>query len=249
MPEMSRYDHGVPSWVDMGVADPKAAVTFYSQLFGWEGEDMGEEAGHYQLMSKGGKQVAGIGPAQDPGPPRWTMYIDVSDVDSLAKAIEANGGRVLVAPMDVMAAGRMAVFADTTGAVASAWQAKDHIGAQLVNEPGAFIWSELHTSNLEKAKQFYTDVFGWGWGGAPEYAEVQVNGRTVAGAMTRRPEMPAEVPDNWLIYFGSDDIDADVEKATALGATATVPPTEIPNMGRFAVLVDPQGATFALFQG
>jgi uncharacterized protein len=249
MTEMSRYDHGVPSWVDMGAPDLNAAVTFYSELFGWEGEDMGEEAGHYHMMSKGGKLVCGLGPAQDPGPPRWTMYINVDDIDSIAKAIEANGGRVLVQPMEVMTAGKMAVFADTTGAVASVWQAKDHAGSQLVNEAGAFTWSELHTSDLPKAKQFYSDVFGWGWGGAPEYAEVQVNGRSIAGAMTRSPEMPAEMPDNWLVYFGSDGVDRDVERATASGASVAVPPTDIPNMGRFAVLIDPQGATFALFKG
>jgi hypothetical protein len=249
MPEMKRYDHGVPSWVDMGAADYKAALTFYGKLFGWEAEDQGEEAGHYHLASKGGKLVAGIGPAQDPGPPRWTMYTNVDDVDSLAKAIEANGGTLLAAPFDVMTAGRLTVFADPTGAVSAGWQAKDHIGAQVVNEPGTFVWSELHTSNLQKAKQFYSDVFGWGWGGAPEYAEVQVNGRSIAGAMTRNPEMPAQIPDNWLIYFGSDNVDADVEKATGLGASVTVPPTDIPSMGRFAILTDPQGATFALFKG
>jgi hypothetical protein len=177
------------------------------------------------------------------------MYTNVDDVDSLAKAIEANGGTLLAAPFDVMTAGRLTVFADPTGAVSAGWQAKDHIGAQVVNEPGTFVWSELHTSNLQKAKQFYSDVFGWGWGGAPEYAEVQVNGRSIAGAMTRNPEMPAQIPDNWLIYFGSDNVDADVEKATGLGASVTVPPTDIPSMGRFAILTDPQGATFALFKG
>ncbi|HTV12272.1 MAG TPA: VOC family protein [Acidimicrobiales bacterium] len=249
MPEMTGYDHGVPSWVDMGAADPNAARNFYSQLFGWEGQDMGEESGHYHMMTKGGQMVAGVGPAQDPGPPRWAMYVNVDDVDEVAKAVEANGGKVLVAPMDVMSAGRMLVFADPTGAIVSAWQPRDHRGAQLVNEAGAFIWSELHTSDLERAKQFYGDVFGWGWGGAPEYAEVQVNGRSVAAAMARHPEMPAEVPDNWLIYFGSEDVDADVAKASGLGARVTVPATDIPNMGRFAVLLDPQGGAFAIYKG
>ena len=249
MPAMTHYDHGVPSWVDMGAPDPMAAVGFYGRLFGWEGQDMGEEAGHYHLMAKGGQMVAGIGPAQDPGPPRWTMYVNVDDVDALVKLIEPNQGRVLVPPMDVMNAGRMAVFADTTGAVASAWQAKEHIGAQLVNEPGAFIWSELHTSDLAGAKQFYADVFGWDWGGAPEYAEAQVNGRSVAAAMPRPADLPAEVPDNWLVYFGSGDVDADAEKASGLGATVLVPPRDIPNMGRFAVLMDPLGAAFAIYKG
>jgi len=233
----------------MGAPDYKAALSFYSQLFGWAGQDMGEEAGHYHMVTKGGRLVAGIGPAQDSGPPRWTMYINVDDVDSIAKAVEAAGGRVLAAPMDVMTAGRMTVFADSTGAVASAWQAKDHAGAQLVNEPGSFTWSELHSSDVEKSKEFYSEVFGWGWGGAPEYAEVQVNGRSIAGLMARQPGMPDVVPDNWLIYFGSADVDADSQKAKELGATIVVPPTDIPNMGRFSVLIDPQGGSFAIFQG
>jgi predicted enzyme related to lactoylglutathione lyase len=249
MAEMTSYEYGVPSWVDMGAPDYNAALSFYSQLFGWESQDMGEETGHYHMVSKGGRLVGGIGPAQDSGPPRWTMYINVDDVDSIAKAVEAAGGRVLAAPMDVMTAGRMTVFADSTGAVASAWQAKDHAGAQLVNEPGSFTWSELHSSDVEKSKEFYSEVFGWGWGGAPEYAEVQVGGRSIAGLMARPPGLPAEAPDNWLIYFGSADLDADTQKATELGATVVVPPTAIPNMGRFSVILDPQGGSFAIFQG
>lgn len=249
MPEMAGYDHGVPSWVDMGAPDPAKARDFYGQLFGWEGHDMGEEGGHYHMMTKGGKLVAGIGPAQDPGPPRWTMYINVDDADAVAKLISGNGGTVVLQPMDVMTAGRMMVFSDPTGAFASVWQPGEHRGAQLVNEAGAFMWSELHTSDLEKAKQFYADAFGWGWGGAPEYAEVQVNGRSIAGAMTRPPDIPAHIPDHWQIYFGSDDVDADAAKATGLGATVVVPPTDIPNMGRFAVLSDPQGGVFAIFKG
>jgi predicted enzyme related to lactoylglutathione lyase len=151
--------------------------------------------------------------------------------------------------MDVMKAGRMAIFKDTTGAIIAAWQPGDHIGAELVNEPGALVWDELSTSDLGKSKAFYSETFGWGWGGGDEYAEAQVAGRTIAGVMPRRPDMPAEVPDGWLVYFGSPDVDADVKKATGMGATTLVPPTDIPEMGRFAVLMDPQGAAFAIFKG
>jgi uncharacterized protein len=249
MPEVTRYDHGVPSWVDIGTPNLQAAVAFYGDLLGWEGQDMGEEAGHYTIVSKGGKQVGAISPAQDPGPPRWTTYVNVDDVDAITKKAEAAGGSVIVAPMDVMTAGRMAIIADTTGAVIALWQAKDHLGAQLVNEPGAFTWSELATSDLAKSKAFYSEVFGWGWGGADEYAEAQVAGRTIGGVMPRPAEMPAEVPDSWLVYFGTADVDADAKKAGDLGATTIVPPTDIPNTGRFAVFLDPQGAAFALFKG
>jgi predicted enzyme related to lactoylglutathione lyase len=249
MPDMTSYDHGVPSWVDIGTPDLAASLGFYGNLLGWEGQDMGEEAGHYTIVSKGGKQVAAISPAQDPGPPRWTTYVNVDDADAVTKKAEAAGGTVIMTPMDVMTAGRMAIFADTTGAVIAVWQANDHKGAQLVNEPGAFTWSELSTSDLAKSKAFYSEVFGWGWGGADEYAEAQVGGRTIGGVMPRPAEMPAEVPDSWLVYFGTADVDADAKKAGDLGATVIVPPTDIPNTGRFAVFLDPQGAAFALFKG
>jgi uncharacterized protein len=249
MPEMTSYDHGAPSWVDIGTPDPRGALAFYSALFGWSGEDMGEEAGHYTIVSKDGRQVAAISPAQDPGPPRWTTYVNVDDVDTVAKAAQAAGGTVIVEPMTVMNAGRMAIFADTTGAVIAAWQPAEHLGAQLVNEPGSYTWGELATSDLAKSKAFYTDAFGWGWGGADEYAEAQVAGRTVAGVMPRQAEMPAEVPDHWLVYFGAVDVDSDTQKAVSLGATVAVEPMDIPGIGRFSVLVDPQWATFALFKG
>lgn len=249
MPEMTRYDHGVPSWVDIGMADPKAGFAFYGELFGWEGQDMGEEAGHYTIASKGGKQVAAISPAQDdPGPPRWTTYVNVDDIDAVAQKAKSAGASVVVEPMDVMTAGRMAIFQDTTGAFIAAWQPQEHLGAQLVNEPGAFVWGELATSDLAKSKAFYSDVFGWGWAGPDEYAEAQVAGRTVCGVMPRPEGMPSEVPDHWLVYFGATDVDADADRATGLGATILVDPTDIPGTGRFAVLADPQGAAFGLYK-
>jgi uncharacterized protein len=249
MPEMTRYEDGVPSWVDIGTPDPQAALAFYASLFGWQGQDMGEEAGHYTIVSKDGKQVAAISPAQDPGPPRWTTYINVDDVDSVTKNAESAGGAIVVAPMDVMNAGRMAIYRDTTGAFIAAWQPADHIGAQLVNEPGSLTWNELSTSDLGKSKAFYSETFGWGWGGSDQYAEVQVSGRAVGGVMPRRPDMPAEVPDHWLVYFGSADVDGDAKKVAELGGSVVVDPTDIPGMGRFAVLQDPQGGVFAIFKG
>jgi predicted enzyme related to lactoylglutathione lyase len=249
MPEAPKYDFGVPSWVDIGTPDLAAGLGFYQGLFGWDAQDMGEEAGHYTIVSKNGGQVAALSTAQDPGPPRWTTYINVDDIDEIAKRVESAGGTVVVPPMDVMSAGRMAIFTDTTGAVIAGWQPGDHKGAQLVNEPGAFTWSELSTSDLAKSKAFYSEVFGWGWGGSDDYAEAQVNGRTIGGVMPRSPEMPAEVPDSWLVYFGSDDVDAQSKMASDKGATIVVQPTDIPNTGRFAVFIDPQGAAFALYKG
>jgi predicted enzyme related to lactoylglutathione lyase len=249
MAEMTKYEHGVPSWVDIGLPDLQSGLRFYTELFGWESQDMGEESGHYTIVSKNGKHVAALSNAQDAGPPRWTTYVNVDDADAATEQAKAAGGTVVMPPMDVMSAGRMAIFADTTGAFVAIWQPGDHLGAQLVNEPGTYVWGELSTSDLGKSKDFYTAVFGWGWGGSDEYAEAQVNGRTVAGVMPRPEGMPAEVPDHWLVYFGTADLDGDAKRAQDLGATVVVEATEIPGIGRFSVLADPQGAVFALFQG
>jgi predicted enzyme related to lactoylglutathione lyase len=251
MPVMKDYSHGVPSWVDLATSDNAAALAFYSQLFDWTSEDMGEESGHYTITSKNGHQVAAISPSNpdDPSPPHWTTYVNVDDIDAVAAKVPAAGGTVLFGPMEVMEAGRMAVFADTTGAVIAAWQPGQHLGAELVNEAGAITWNELSTSDLAKSKAFYSEVFGWGWGGSDDYAEGQVDGRTICGVMPRPDTMPAEVPDNWLVYFGVDDVDAELERAQGLGASVAVAAMDIPGTGRFAVLLDPQGAAFAIFKG
>ena len=248
MPEM-KFEHGVPSWVDIGTPDVPAGVKFYSDLFGWTNQDLGEEAGHYNMLFKDGKMVAAMSGATDPGPPRWTTYINVDDVDAVTAKVKGAGGQIVMEPMDVMTAGRMAVYADTTGAIIAAWQAGDHKGAELVNEAGTITWNELATSDVAKSKAFYGDVFGWTFGGSDEYVEPQVGGRTIGGIMPRPDTIPAEVPDHWLVYFGVDDVDQGVKHAESLGATLAAGPIDIPDTGRFAVFIDPQGAAFALFQG
>ena len=252
MPERSDYAPGIPSWVDIGT-DVEGAKAFYGSLFGWSPQEAGppEQTGGYGFFTKNGKLIAGYGPQQNPGPPFWSTYVSVADADETAKKVEAAGGTVVMAAMDVMTAGRMAIFSDPGGAFISVWQAGEHKGAQLVNEPGAFCWSELDTRDAESSKAFYRTVFGWEaetHEGPMSYTEFNVGGQSIAGMMAMPPEMPAEVPPHWLVYFMADDVDAAVAKAQELGATLRVGPMDIPGGGRFAVLTDPQGAAFGLFR-
>lgn len=252
MPERTGYAPGVPCWIDIGT-DVEGAKSFYGSLFKWDCQDAGppEETGGYGFFMKNSKMVAGYGPQQNPGPPFWSSYIAVSDADATAKEVEAAGGTVLMAAMDVMDAGRMAIFVDPQGGVISAWQAGNHKGAQVVNEPGALCWNELQSRDVEGSKAFYRDAFGWESvthsDGPMPYTEFQVGGESVAGMMDMPPGVPAEVPTFWMVYFAVDDADATVAKAQQLGAQVLMPAMDIP-VGRFAVLADPQGATFAVIK-
>lgn len=252
MPEFTSYAPGTPSWVDHGAKDIDASNSFYSSLFGWDAEDQGEEAGHYTILRKAGKTVAGnMGIMMEGQPSAWTSYVSVEDADKTVEAATQAGATVFAGPMDVMDIGRMAVFADPTGAAIGIWQPKTFIGAELANESGSFCWNELNTRDVPAAKRFYSAVFGW----TPNdiemdgmtYTEWRLGDTTVAGMMPMPEMVPAEVPAHWLVYFGTDDTDKTVAKAAELGAATLMPPTDIPP-GRFAVLADPDGAAFAVIK-
>lgn len=252
MPEFTSYAPGTPCWIDHGAKDVDASNAFYSSLFGWEAEDQGEEAGHYTIFRKAGKAIAGnMGIAMEGQPSAWTSYVSVEDADKTVAIAKSAGATVFAEPMDVMDIGRMAVFADPTGAVIGIWQPKTFAGAELANEAGSFCWNELNTRDLAASKAFYTEVFGWTANDLdmPDmpYTEWKAGDRGVAGMMAMPDMVPAEVPPHWLVYFGTDDTDATVAKAEGLGATTLVPPTDIPP-GRFSVLMDPDGAAFAVIK-
>jgi predicted enzyme related to lactoylglutathione lyase len=229
-----------------------AAAEFYGGVFGWSREDLGPDADGYAMFRKDGKMVAGLGPATDPDRgTSWTTYFATDDADDVARKVEANGGRVVAAPTDVMDEGRLAVFTDPAGAFFSVWQPGKHTGAELVNEPGSLTWNELTTSDIGALKTFYPRVLGVtirdvSMDEGMTYLLLQVDDRSVAGAM---PTDPASGPSasSWSVYFAVDDCDSVYAKAIELGATSVAAPRESPP-GRFAILTDPQGGTFSIIK-
>src|SRR5918999_262406 len=157
MPANDSYPRGNPCWVDLGTSDPAAARSFYSELFGWTAEvDERPEAGGYAQFRKEGRAVAGVGPLFREGmPPAWTTYIASDDVDATAASITRHGGQVMMEPFAVLDAGRMTVLAAPDGAVAGVWQAINHHGSGLVNEPGTWCWSGLASRDVEAARSFF----------------------------------------------------------------------------------------------
>jgi len=273
MPDRDGYPPGVPCWVDTSQPDPDAAAEFYGGLFGWELQDAmpaGSDA-KYLVACIRARDVAAISsPAEAASPmATWNTYVCVASADeTTAKAREA-GGQVLTEPFDVMDAGRMAVLADPEGAVFCLWEAKEHTGAQVVNEHGSVNFNGLNTRDAEGAKAFYGAVFGWrtlelGPGNAmwtlagygdhleelnPGTREQMANvggppgfEDVVAALNTIGGDQP-DVPPHWNVTFGVDDADAIAERATELGGDPLVPPTDAPWV-RMTVIRDPQGATF-----
>ena len=250
--QIDTYEEGVPCWVDVACPDPVAGRAFYSALFGWEIPEGPPEAGGYSLAALKGRTVGGVGPQMNPmAPPAWTNYVNVSSADKTAETITKNGGTLLAGPMDVMEAGRMAVFADPAGAVLALWQAGANPGAGLVNELHTWCWSELMTDDPERAIDFYAAVFGWGattkGEGASAYTEWTVDGRSIGGMMPRPPDMPAEIPPYWLAYFTVADADDAAKEIERLGGTVVLQPMDV-EPGRIAVAQDVGGATFGVIR-
>jgi uncharacterized protein len=273
MPERDGYIPGVPCWIDTSQPDPEAAVDFYSGLFGWEFEDVmapGTEGKYYSARIRG-KDVAAVSSIPEGAPPMatWNTYVWVDSADDTAAKVRDAGGQVLTEPFDVTNAGRMAVFADPEGAAFCVWQAKEHRGAQIVNEHGSVNFNDLHTRDPEGAKAFYGAVFGWqtfDLGGGfrtwtlPGYGEYlqrddpdlrkrleEAGGPTgfedVVASLIQVPDDQPDTPPHWGLTFAVDDADAAAEKATELGGKVILPPMDAPWV-RMTVLSDPQGATF-----
>jgi predicted enzyme related to lactoylglutathione lyase len=149
--------------------------------------------------------------------------------------------------------GTMLIFRDSTGAFCGCWQPDEMMGAEIVNEPGSFTWSEINTRDIKGAQKFYSEVFNWGikenpfesQDGPGTYTEWQNDGRTIGGGMTMVSGVPAQVPAHWLIYFAVADCDAAAAKCAELGGNIMVPAMDIPQ-GRMAILNDNQGAAFAV---
>jgi uncharacterized protein len=270
MLERDGYIPGVPCWIDTSQPDPEAAVAFYSDLFEWEFENVmpPDAPGEYCIARIRGGDVAAVGSQPEGGPPAavWNTYIWVESADEAAAKVQGAGGQVVTPPFDVPQAGRMAVFTDPEGAAFNVWQAREHKGARIVNEPGSLNFNNLNSRDPEGAKAFYGSVFGWETlpmtGGAQawrqpgygDYLEARTPGMRQGMADMGAPAgfedvvatlMPIadDAPAYWSVTFAVDDADTTAERAAELGGQVVVPPMDAPWV-RMTVLSDPQGAMF-----
>ena len=276
MSERDGYIPGVPCWADTSQPDPQAVLPFYSGLFGWEFEDAMPQGagGHYFIGHIRGGDVAAVGSIPDGAPqiPMWNTYIWVESADATADRARDAGGTIVMDAFDVMDAGRMAVIADTDGAVFCAWEARNHKGSRVVNEHGAVNFNNLATRDPDAAARFYGAVFGWttlqlpsgtfwtlpGYG---DYLERLSPGLRdgmkqmgapegfidVVAVLNPIAEGDSATSPAWNITFAVDDALATIKAATDLGGAVIAGPVEAP-WTRYAVIKDPQGAMFIASQ-
>lgn len=262
--EKRTYPHGVPCWVDVEQADVRAGAEFYGALFGWEFQEVGspEDGRSYLLARLHGRDVGAIGQGETGA--GWVSYIACDDVDATCELIERAGGRVLIAP-DHGQDGSSATCADPQGAVFRLWQAGTHPGSQVVNKPGAWNFSDLHTPDGEAALTFYGEVFGWRVDPGLGAGMIRLPGygkhlsETVDPEIYERQQFAPEGFEDvicgltegadaaaWLIRFTVEDREATASEAERRGAT--IESRTDTEWTREAVIVDPQGARFIISQ-
>lgn len=257
MPEFSSHAPGTFCWPELATTDQKGAVAFYRAVFGWDVvESPIGPTETYSMFNIKGKNVGAAysmraEERQHGVPTHWGSYVAVANADDAVKRAQALGAKVLAPAFDVMDAGRMAVLQDPTGATFCVWQAGKHAGAALLREPGSLGWTELATRDTKAAEKFYTSLFGWTAKTSSdvglEYTEFSNQGTPQAGMLAMMPEM-GTMPPFWMPYFQVIDCDAAAARAKDLAGRIHKPPADIPKVGRFAILGDPQGAGFALIK-
>jgi hypothetical protein len=247
---------GTFSWVDLATADATAAKSFYGGLFGWEMRD-GDSGGGavYTTCHLDGNAVCGLFEMPDDMratgvPPNWTSYVTVAGADAAAARAKELGGETVQDAFDVPDVGRMAVLKDPQGAVFAVWQPRSRIGAERVNDVGCLCMNELATTEMEAARSFYEGLFGW----TTEMVDTGPDDPPMGLAHndgTLNASFGAVedgAPPHWRPYFTVESVEATLQRVRELGGSELHGPLEIFD-GTIALVLDPQGALFALFEG
>lgn len=257
MANIERHKAGDFCWMDLATTDQSAAKKFYGEIFGWAAKDspMGENQ-FYSMFSIGGREVgAGYTLAEHQRAmgmgPHWMPYVATESADATVKRAEELGAKIIAPAFDVFDAGRMAMFEDPTGGKLCVWEAKSHVGSRITGVDGTLCAADLITPDQDAASAFYEKLFGWRIMKEDEEAAHRYyhifNGEQFIGGM-----QPADwwggAPAHWQIYLQVANCEASAAKAKELGARIYMPAMKVEDVGWMAVMADPQGATFAIFQ-
>ena len=251
---VTRYPQGAFSWVDLSSTDAAASQTFLTELMGWDALEISlGEAAHefYTMLSLEGANVAGMSQhspemMEQQIPSVWNSYITVLDLDAFIPRITELGGTIVAGPIDIFDSGRMLMLIDPSGAYVSLWQPRSHIGASLVNCPGAPVWNELLTTDRAASQAFYGALFGWQFVAFDEHTvEIRNQGRANAGLYTGATDLAHSY---WRVYFAVADLDQSAAQVLALGGSFIQPIEQLDADHRRLLIRDPAGAEFGLLE-
>jgi uncharacterized protein len=253
MPEFEAPVTNQFCWVELRSKDLAGSRAFYGSLFGWTFQELPLPGGSYTVIKTGDKQVGGLmphPPSRTGAPAGWFSYVAVEDVPLSTGAAVRLGGTIVQEPTG-LGPGIFSAVADPTGGVILLWRTPQPIGTFLYGEPGSLSWNELASTNADLAQRFYTQLFGWKAEPTPMpgmmYTVFKSGDTPVAGLFPQPPHMTG-AHSAWVAYFAVTDADITFAAATRLGAKVLMPLSDIPEVGRFGWLQDPQGATFAVIK-
>lgn len=243
--ERPAWPDGTPCWIDYGASDVDAANDFYGRLLGWEFTGGDPEYGGYLIATRNGADAAGLSPLMDPeDSPGWTTYFAAAAAGATADRIREAGGTVVVEPMAVGRLGTMVIALDPQGIAFGLWQAGQHIGVRVYNEPGALVWNEAAVDDPVSAREFGSAVFGFAFDdvpGAEGYTTFATGGNPLGGLGGLKPGSPK----GWVVCFAVESVDDAVARIEAAGGKVTTAPKDTDDR-RFAVVEDPWGAAFSV---
>lgn len=255
MPNIDHHAPGSFCWLELATTDQAAAKNFYTSLFGWTVTEfpMGPGAIYTIFNLEGRNTGAAFAITEDMKgmPPNWMLYMATANADETAAKAAAAGGGVIKPAFNVMDAGRMAVLRNPIGACFAVWQPVTHPGFGIQGVPGTLCWADLSTPDPGAAAPFYKAVFGWeitpGEHDDSGYLHIK-NGESFIGGILPAKYRNPNAPAHWMSYIYVADCDASAAQAKELGARLYMEPNTIEKVGRMAIVADPQGAVFAIFQ-
>jgi uncharacterized protein len=251
---------GAPCWIDLTTSDVERAQEFYGTVFGWTFESAGPEYGGYINAAKAGYPVAGL-MANNPewqAPDNWATYFHTADIDATMSAVTAAGGSSCLDPMEIPEQGFMSLAMDPSHALFGLWRPLQHRGFELTGEAGAPVWHQLTTHDYRAAVDFYREVLGWHTqevGDTDEFRYTTASFRDQQspasgwspqlGVMDGAAFLPEDVPSNWSIFFGAEDVDKTLQVIADNGGAVLRAAEDTP-YGRLAAASDPTGVLFNL---